>query len=425
MILTVLIINDSGLDLCCIKKYFRENFCKIIESKSVEDALRVVGRSHLDLALLVLSNNSQVYMDFLSVLRMTLGVTPLFGIADMCSPDDFSLFADRGVDDIVFSNISRGDLFRKINAMSRAKEKMYSSFLIKDVLGRQKCKRITVFSENHFDIFDKIFLDEDTVVNFVRRLSDIKNYSSSDLFLVDAGLRNVEKICASLKLSRLHRYKPVLLIAEEKYREKAISIYDRDIGVQDVLDVDTHPSIISCKVNAHIKYKRLLDGFYREVKKNIYMSSIDTLTSVYNRSFLEEYITKREDAMNHSAVLMIDLDKFKEINDRYGHSFADKVLSEIATHIKSYIRVSDFIARYGGDEFVVFLRNLSFREIEKISERLVRSVERKLFNGIHCTISVGVCYVEMEKVKLREAIFVADNFMYISKKSGGNSAYLC
>ncbi len=364
-------------------------------------------------------------MDFLSVLRMTLGVTPLIGIADLCLPDDFSLFTDKGVDDIVYSSISKDDLFRRVCSMSKAKEKMYSSFMIKDVLGKQKCKKITIFSENHFDIFDEDFLSEDTVVNFVRKLSDIKNFSSTDLFLIDAKLRNVEGICARLKLSRVHRYKPILIIAEKKYRKKAILMYNRNIGVQDVVDMETHPSIISCKVNAHIKYKRLLDGFYREVKKNIYMSSVDTLTSVYNRSFLEEYIAKREDAMSHSAVLMIDLDKFKEINDKYGHSFADKVLSEMAAHIKSYIRVSDFIARYGGDEFVVFLRNLSFSEIEKISERLVRSVERKLFNGIHCTISVGACYVEMEKVKLREAIFVADNFMYISKKSGGNSAYLC
>lgn len=425
MILTVLIINDSSLDIGCVKGYFKENFCKIIESKSVEDALRVVGQSSLDLVILVLSNKSQIYMDFLSVLRMTLGVTPLIGIADLCSPDDLSLFADKGVDDIVYSDISRDDLFRKVSAMSKAKEKMYSSFLIKDVLGRQKNKRVAIFSESNIDLFDKSFLDEGTVVNFVRKLSDIKNYTSSDLFLIDTKLRNVERICAHLKLSRVHRYKPVLLIAGRKYREKAISIYDKSIGVQDVLDTEAHPSIISCKVNAHIKYKRLLDGFYREVKKNIYMSSIDTLTSVYNRSFLEEYITKREDAMNHSAVLMIDLDKFKEINDKYGHSFADRVLSEIAAHIKSYIRISDFIARYGGDEFVVFLRNLSFSEIEKICERLVRSVDRKLFNGIHCTISVGACYIEMEKVKLREAIFIADNFMYISKKSGGNSAYLC
>jgi diguanylate cyclase (GGDEF)-like protein len=425
MILTVLIINDSSLDLCCIKGYFKASFCKIIESKSVEDALRVVGRSHLDLVLLVLSSKNQVYMDFLSVLRMTLGVTPLIGVADLCSPTDFSLFADKGVDDIIYSSISEDDLFRRICSMSRAKEKMYSSFLIKDVLGRQKYKKITIFSENHFNLFDKDFLGEDTVINFARRLSDIKNCSSSDIFLIDAKLRNVEGICARLRLSRVHRYKPILIIAEKKYREKSILMYNRNVGVLDVLDVDIHPSIISCKVNAHIKYKRLLDGFYREVKKNIYMSSVDTLTSVYNRSFLEEYIAKREDAMNHSAVLMIDLDKFKEINDKYGHSFADRVLSEIAAHIKSYIRVSDFIARYGGDEFIVFLRNLSFNEIEKISERLVRSVERKLFNGIHCTISVGACYIEMEKVKLREAIFIADNFMYISKKSGGNSAYLC
>ena len=155
------------------------------------------------------------------------------------------------------------------------------------------------------------------------------------------------------------------------------------------------------------------------------MSSVDAITLVYNRSFLEDYISKREDALNHSAVLMIDLDKFKEINDKYGHTFADKVLSEVVAHIKSYIRLTDFIARYGGDEFLVFMRNISRGEIEKIADRLVSSVENKLFNGIRCTISIGACYVGTENVKLREAIFIADSFMYISKKSGGNSVYLC
>lgn len=424
MILRVLIINECGLDLSRIKKYLEDNFSKVTESRSMEDALRAVGRSHLDLVLLALSDAKSICSDFLSVLRLTLGVTPLIGIADNCSPRDFPLFSNRGVDDIVYSDISGSDLFRKVHALSEAKEKIYSSFLVKDALRKPKNKKITVFSENRPDLFDTDFLDKGTVINFVKN-SNLTNYPLSDIFLIDAKLKNIEQLCINLKLCKAYRYKPILLITDEIHRKKALSVCRKNIGALDIIDLGTHPSIISCMVNAHIKYKRLLDGFYHEVKRNIYMSSVDAITSVYNRSFLEDYISRRDEALNHSAVLMIDLDKFKEINDRYGHTFADKVLGEVVAHIKSYIRLTDFIARYGGDEFLIFMRNISREEIEKIALRLVNSVENKLFNGIRCTISIGACYIGSENVKLREAIFIADSFMYISKRSGGNSVYLC
>lgn len=424
MILRVLIINECGLDLSRIKKYMEDNFSKVTESRSMEDALRAVGQSHLDLVLLALSDSENICSDFLSVLRLTLGVTPLIGIADNCSPSDFPLFSNRGVDDIVYSDISGNDLLRKVNALSEAKEKIYSSFLVKDALRKPKNKKITIFSENHPDLFDEDFLDRGTVVNFVKD-NNPTNYPLSDIFLIDAKLKNIEQLCISLKLCKAYRYKPILLITDENHRKKALAVCRRNIGALDIIDLGTHPSIISCMVDAHIKYKRLLDGFYHEVKRNTYMSSIDAITSVYNRSFLEDYISGRDEALNHSAVLMIDLDKFKEINDRYGHTFADKVLGEVIAHIKSYIRLTDFIARYGGDEFLVFMRNISRGEIEKIAQRLVNSVENKLFNGIRCTISIGACYIGSENVKLREAIFIADSFMYISKRSGGNSVYLC
>lgn len=424
MILRVLVINECELNLNRIKKYLENNFSEVTESRSMEDALRVVGQSHLDLVLLALSDAKSICSDFLSVLRLTLGVTPLIGIADNCSPNDFPLFSNKGVDDIVYSDISRSDLLRKVHALSEAKEKIYSSFLVKDALRKPKNKKVTIFSGNRLDLFDEDFLNRGTVVNFVTD-GDLTNSLLSDIFLIDAKLENIERLCTNLKLCQAYRYKPILLITDEKHRAKALSVCRKNIGALDIIDVDTHPSIISCMVSAHIKYKRLLDGFYREVKKNIYMSSVDAITSVYNRSFLEDYISRRDEALNHSAVLMIDLDKFKEINDRYGHTFADKVLGEVVAHIKSYIRLTDFMARYGGDEFLIFMRNISREEIEKIAQRLVSSVETKLFNGIRCTISIGACYIGSESVKLREAIFIADSFMYISKKSGGNSVYLC
>lgn len=255
-------------------------------------------------------------------------------------------------------------------------------------------------------------------------LDNEKDYFSEDIFLIDSKIRNIEKICIKLKSSKAHRHKPIFLLYE-KNKKKAVSIFEKNVGVTDVIDKNQNPSIISCRVNSQIKYKRLLDAFYRDVKRNIYMSSIDALTEVYNRSFLEDYLSNRELALSHSAVLMIDLDKFKEINDKYGHTFADKVLKEIATQIKSYIRLTDLIFRYGGDEFIIFMRNVSRSDIEKTANRLVASVSEKLFNGMHCSISMGVCFIDTEVVKLREAIFVADSFMYISKQAGGNAVHIC
>ena len=74
---------------------------------------------------------------------------------------------------------------------------------------------------------------------------------------------------------------------------------------------------------------------------------------------------------------------------------------------------------------MIFMRNISRSEIEKISSRIVKNVERKLFNGIHCTVSIGGCYISQESVALRKAIYVADSFMYLAKRAGGNSYYLC
>ncbi len=198
-------------------------------------------------------------------------------------------------------------------------------------------------------------------------------------------------------------------------------MFQKKIGFLDIIDIKENISVISCKINAHIKYKRLLDEFYEKVRKNIYLSSIDTLTEVYNRSFLEDYICHREFALKHSAILMIDLDKFKIINDEYGHTFADKVLRSLVMCLKYYVRPTDIIARYGGDEFIIFMRNVSKSEVISAATRLRENVASTSFNGISCTISVGICWIEVDKMNLREAISVADRSMYASKQCGGNT----
>lgn len=423
MIAKVLIINENKLNLNCIIKYFKDSFSLVLLSESAEDALHLISKEPLDLVLSTIDYKNPFPIDFFSVVRLTMGVIPLIGITNKKQNVNFPILTNIGIDDVIFTDVSKEELFRKTESLSEAKEKMCSSLPIKNALGNQRNKIVFILANEELKIFDKSFL-KNSQIRYINNLDDIDNYASADIFLIDSGFKQIENNCMRLRLNKASRHKPILLLFDED-KQKAISIFNKKVGITDILDKNSNPLIISCKINAHIKYKRLLEEFYRNVKKNIYLSSMDALTEVYNRGFLEEYINGRDYALNHSAVLMIDLDKFKEINDKYGHTFADKVLREIAKQIKNHIRNTDLVIRYGGDEFLVLMRNTSKQEVEKIANRLVENVKLSSFHGISCTVSVGACCIDMEKVKLREAIFVADSFMYISKQEGGNSVHIC
>ncbi len=135
---------------------------------------------------------------------------------------------------------------------------------------------------------------------------------------------------------------------------------------------------------------------------------------------------KHENDLYDSAILVIDIDKFKGINDKFGHTFADSMLRFIASTIKKYIRASDVIARYGGDEFIIFMEGVSKTIATEIATRIQQAVAKATFKSASCTVSVGICCIDKkENLRLNEAISVADKFMYVAKKQGGNAVCAC
>jgi diguanylate cyclase len=123
---------------------------------------------------------------------------------------------------------------------------------------------------------------------------------------------------------------------------------------------------------------------------------------------------------------MLDIDKFKLINDKFGHSFADSVLKYVSGMIKRYIRSSDVVARYGGDEFIILMDNVTKPVVEDIAHRIQKKVSDSLFYNAQCTVSIGVCWMNLGgNISLNDAIAVADKFMYIAKQSGGNAVKIC
>jgi diguanylate cyclase (GGDEF)-like protein len=160
-------------------------------------------------------------------------------------------------------------------------------------------------------------------------------------------------------------------------------------------------------------------------------ANIDALTGLPNRRYLEELVAMagpRRRAGDSIGVLMIDIDRFKLLNDRYGHATGDVVLRAVGERISAAIRASDTPARYGGEEFAVLLRRASPTQALEVAERI-----RQLISSVPAanmgvddpiSVSVGVAVSESEDVGLPSLLELADKALYRAKREGRNRAVL-
>ncbi len=166
-----------------------------------------------------------------------------------------------------------------------------------------------------------------------------------------------------------------------------------------------------------------------EIKR---LSNTDPLTGLYSRRYLEEQMGvefKRAIRYNHSlSMLLVDLDHFKKINDTLGHLAGDKVLSEVGRRLGKAIRETDFIGRYGGEEFVVILPETKASDALQIAEKMRRLVaERPVFfegRPIKVTASIGVAELNSGMTNYEEVFESADKALYLSKEGGRNRTTL-
>jgi diguanylate cyclase (GGDEF)-like protein/PAS domain S-box-containing protein len=155
-----------------------------------------------------------------------------------------------------------------------------------------------------------------------------------------------------------------------------------------------------------------------------FLANRDPLTLCLNRRSLglkfDALFTQAKADEMHLSCLMVDIDFFKSVNDRYGHATGDQVIKAVADVLKSCTRDTDLVGRYGGEEFCVVLPNLHLDKAAQIAERIRQTIEKKSCSGVKITISLGVSSLESKINKPDELIDQADKALYAAKKSGRN-----
>ncbi len=156
-------------------------------------------------------------------------------------------------------------------------------------------------------------------------------------------------------------------------------------------------------------------------------ASVDSITGIANHRFFIQHLQQEMEAARRDerdlSLLVIDIDTFKEINDRFGHIEGDRVLAEIASRLTNQLREVDLLARYAGDEFVVVLPGVTMRASLEIAARLLRAVRSRPFelsdgDSIVVTLSIGAATFPADADTHEELIAAADTAMYLAKGYG-------
>ncbi|TRB01279.1 MULTISPECIES: GGDEF domain-containing protein [Rhizobium/Agrobacterium group] len=160
------------------------------------------------------------------------------------------------------------------------------------------------------------------------------------------------------------------------------------------------------------------------------LSETDALTGVFNRRALERAvraILSGEEQYQSLGVMIVDIDHFKSINDRYGHAMGDLALQKTAGLLRSALRKNDILARYGGEEFVVVLQDVSHATATATADRLRRLIEAQMIDeqsGLSLTASFGVVWQEARAINSwDELIAIADDRLYEAKRAGRNRVW--
>ena len=251
-----------------------------------------------------------------------------------------------------------------------------------------------------------------------------------DLVIVNTAAKTFDglRFAAHLRSDEATRNLPVLAIVD--FDERARLVKTLEIGVNDILPRPVDPQELAARARTQIRRKRYTDYLRDNLDQSLELAVTDQLTGLHNR----RYMTSQLDALvrraaaggDPVAVLVIDIDHFKKVNDSFGHAVGDEVLREFAVRLASNVRAIDLPVRFGGEEFVVVMPDTELDHAHRIAERIrlhVAGSPFRVMGGeelLTVTISIGVAASLGEADTPAELVKRADEAMYEAKAKGRN-----
>ncbi|MBY5459474.1 PleD family two-component system response regulator [Rhizobium leguminosarum] len=446
----ILVVDDIPANVKLLEARLLAEYFDVMTAADGYTALAICERNQVDLILLDIMMPGIDGFEVCERLKASQKTAhiPVVMVTALDQPTDRVRGLKAGADDFLTKPVNDLQLISRVKSLLRLKTLSDELRIRADTAHTMGIDDLTRAGEGRADETAQVLLvdgranSQERIIKALKPVADVLALSDPqaalfeaaesafDLVIVNANFDDYDplRLCSQLRSLERTRFLPILIITEQGADDMVVRALD--LGVNDYIIRPVDPNELVARSLTQIRRKRYNDRLRASVKQTIELAVTDPLTGLYNRRYLDNHLNvlfNRSMARGRPlSVLITDIDRFKHVNDTYGHDGGDEVLREFANRVRSTIRGADLACRYGGEEFVVVMPDTSPEIAAAVAERLRAAIENAPFmlkhagEALNVTASFGIASRIAQVLTPDQLMKQADLALYEAKNTGRN-----
>lgn len=446
----ILVVDDIPANVKLLEARLLAEYFDVMTAADGYTALAICERNQVDLILLDIMMPGIDGFEVCERLKASQKTAhiPVVMVTALDQPADRVRGLKAGADDFLTKPVNDLQLISRVKSLLRLKTLSDELRIRSDTAHTMGIDDLARAGEGRADETAQVLLvdgranSQERIVKALKPVADVLALSDPqaalfeaaesafDLVIVNANFDDYDplRLCSQLRSLERTRFLPILIITEQGADDMVVRALD--LGVNDYIIRPVDPNELVARSLTQIRRKRYNDRLRASVKQTIELAVTDPLTGLYNRRYLDNHLNvlfNRSMARGRPlSVLITDIDRFKQVNDTYGHDGGDEVLREFANRVRSTIRGADLACRYGGEEFVVVMPDTSPEIAATVAERLRAAIESAPFmlkhagQALNVTASFGIASRIAAVLTPDQLMKQADLALYEAKNTGRN-----
>jgi len=445
----VLVVDDIAVNVRLLEAKLTAEYYDVLTASSGAEALKVVAASAPDIVLLDVMMQGLDGFEVCKRLKADPATAhiPVVMVTALSDARDRVRGLEAGADDFLTKPVNDVALFARIKSLVRLKRatdewRTRAANLLDEAANQAvdnatidpaECRILVVDEEKVAARIVSTLKDRGYRVDLAHtcaRAFEMAQHGDYHVILTNDKVAGEDalRLCSQLRAQEKTRHGPILLGVAPGDNAKIAKALE--LGVNDYVLRPVDRDELIARVRTQVRQKLLDDRLRATYAQNLTAAVTDRLTGLNNRHYLESHfiaVSRRLDAAKKPiSVLVLDLDRFKAVNDTYGHTAGDEVLKGLAHRILGNLRTMDTAVRYGGEEFLVLMPEATLADAAAAAERLRRAVADQPFAAsvpegkLAVTVSIGVATAIAGTMELQELVKTADEALYEAKRTGRN-----